>query len=145
MQPRGLLAARPFCPWDSPGKNTRVGSHALLQGIFLSKGLNLHCRWILYCLSHQASPCKCRVLFSSKNLQPGTVFQMQETRLLFEKEEEGKRKKQSLFQTLTSLPLETPSRKGAILPHRRDCAGKRWRHVSFLITVPHSSAKSFGK
>ena len=29
-----------FCPWDSPGKNTGVGCHSLLQGIFLSQGLN---------------------------------------------------------------------------------------------------------
>ena len=28
------------CPWDSPGKNTGVGCHALLQGIFLIQGLN---------------------------------------------------------------------------------------------------------
>ena len=42
--------------WNSPGKNTRVGSHSLLQRIFLTQGLNLsllHCRQILYCLSHQ--------------------------------------------------------------------------------------------
>ena len=26
--------ARPLCPWDSPGKNTGVGCHALLQGTF---------------------------------------------------------------------------------------------------------------
>ena len=26
--------------WDSPGKNTGVGCHALLQGIFLTQGLN---------------------------------------------------------------------------------------------------------
>ena len=26
--------------WDSPGKNTRVGCHSLLQGIFLSQGSN---------------------------------------------------------------------------------------------------------
>ena len=44
-----------FCPQDSPGKNTGVGCHALLQGIFLTQGLNpcflqlLHCRWILHC------------------------------------------------------------------------------------------------
>ena len=41
------------------GKNTGVGSHALLQGIFLTQGSNpglLHCRRILYCLSHQRSP-----------------------------------------------------------------------------------------
>ena len=43
-------------PWDFPGKNTRVGSHSLLQGIFLTQGSNpdlLHCRQILYCLRHQ--------------------------------------------------------------------------------------------
>ena len=44
---------------DSPGKNTGVGCHALLQGIFPAQGLNPglpHCRQILYCLSHQGSP-----------------------------------------------------------------------------------------
>ena len=29
-------------PWDSPGKNTGVGCHFLLQGIFLTQGSNLH-------------------------------------------------------------------------------------------------------
>ena len=32
---------RLLCPWDSPGKNTRVGCHALLQEIFLTQGSNL--------------------------------------------------------------------------------------------------------
>ena len=44
---------------DSPGKNTGVGCHALLQGIFPTQGSNPglpHCRWILYHLSHQRSP-----------------------------------------------------------------------------------------
>ena len=39
--------------WDSPGKNTRVGCHFLLQGIFPTQGLNsdlLHCWQILYLL-----------------------------------------------------------------------------------------------
>ena len=43
---------------DSPGKNTGVGCHAFLQGIFLTQGLNSgipHCRQILYHLSHQGS------------------------------------------------------------------------------------------
>ena len=31
-----------FCPWDSPGKDTGVGCHALLQGIFPTQGSNLH-------------------------------------------------------------------------------------------------------
>ena len=34
------VATRLLCPWDSPGKNTRVGCHALLQGIFPTQGLN---------------------------------------------------------------------------------------------------------
>ena len=43
----------------SPGKNTGVGCHALLQGIFPTQGSNPglpHCRWILYCLSHHGNP-----------------------------------------------------------------------------------------
>ena len=38
-------------PWDSPVKNTGVGYHSLLQGIFLTQGSNpglLHYRQILY-------------------------------------------------------------------------------------------------
>ena len=27
-------------PWNSPGKNTGMGSHSLLQGIFLTQGSN---------------------------------------------------------------------------------------------------------
>ena len=30
----GLQPTRLLCPWDSPGKNTGVGCHALLQGMF---------------------------------------------------------------------------------------------------------------
>ena len=44
---------------DSPGKNTRVGCHALLQEIFPTQGSNPglpNCRRILYFLSHQGSP-----------------------------------------------------------------------------------------
>ena len=44
---------------DSPGKNTGVGCHALLQGIFPTQGSNpglSHCRQILYHLNHQGSP-----------------------------------------------------------------------------------------
>ena len=44
---------------DSPDKNTGVGCHALLQGIFPTQGSNPdlpHCRQILYPLSHQGSP-----------------------------------------------------------------------------------------
>ena len=46
-------------PWNSPGQNTGVGSLSLLQGIFPTQGWNpglLHCRWILYQLSHKGTP-----------------------------------------------------------------------------------------
>ena len=48
-----------YSPWNSPGQNTRVGSLSLLQGIFPTQGSNpglLHCRQILYQLSHEGSP-----------------------------------------------------------------------------------------
>ena len=44
---------------DSPGKNTRVGCHSILHGIFPTQGLNLHLlRWQAGSLplSHQGSP-----------------------------------------------------------------------------------------
>ena len=56
LWPHGLGPARLLCPWDFPGKNTAVGCHFLLQGIFQTQGLNLgslHCRQTLYHLSHQ--------------------------------------------------------------------------------------------
>ena len=49
---------RPLGPWDSPGENTGVGCHFLLQGIFPTQGLNpglLNCRQTLYHLNHQGS------------------------------------------------------------------------------------------
>ena len=53
LQPHGL-----YCPWNSPGQNTGVGSLSLLQGIFPTQGSNPglpHCRRILYQLSHKGS------------------------------------------------------------------------------------------
>ena len=50
---------RLLCPWNYPGKNTGVGNHSLLQGIFPTQRLNpslLHCGQILYHLRHQRSP-----------------------------------------------------------------------------------------
>ena len=55
LRPHGGLSS----VMNSPGKNTGVGGHSLLQGIFPTQGLNLdltHCRQILYHRSHQGSP-----------------------------------------------------------------------------------------
>ena len=59
LHPLNLYPARLLCPWDSPVKNPGVGCHFLLQGIFPIQRSNLHllhCRRILYILSHQESP-----------------------------------------------------------------------------------------
>ena len=64
---------RILCSWNTPGKNTGVGSYSLLQVIFLTQGSNLgflYCRQILYCLSHQESPlftCYWLILISDKS------------------------------------------------------------------------------
>ena len=58
LQPYGLESTRLVRPWNCPGKNTGVGCHFLLQGIFLTQGSNpglLHGRQTLYSLSHQGS------------------------------------------------------------------------------------------
>ena len=56
------IAHQDLCPWDSPGKNTEVGWHFLLQRIFPTQELNpgLLCpltgRWVLYHWYHMGSP-----------------------------------------------------------------------------------------
>ena len=50
LRPHRLQPTRLLCPWDSPGKNTRVGCHALLHGIFLTQGSNLHHLHLLLCM-----------------------------------------------------------------------------------------------
>ena len=51
--------ARLLCPGNFPDKDTGVGCHFLIHGIFPMQGLNLglpYCRQILYHLSHQVGP-----------------------------------------------------------------------------------------
>ena len=42
LWPHRLQPTRLHCLWDYPGKNTGVGCHLLLQGIFPAQGLNMH-------------------------------------------------------------------------------------------------------
>ena len=54
-----LQPHRLYNPWNSPGRNTEVGSLSFLQGIFPTQGLNPglpYCRWLLYQLSHKGTP-----------------------------------------------------------------------------------------
>ena len=59
LSPVLILCAGLLCPWNTLGKDTGEGSRSLLQGIFLTQGLNPglpHCRQILFQLSHRGSP-----------------------------------------------------------------------------------------
>ena len=59
LRSHGLKPTRFLCPWNSPGKNTGVGCHFLLQGIFQTQGLNpCHPRWYVDSLPlrHQGRP-----------------------------------------------------------------------------------------
>ena len=61
--------------WNSPGKNTGMSCHSLLQGIFLTQRLNpglLHCRQILYQRSHQESP-SCSVRSANKSSRESQI------------------------------------------------------------------------
>ena len=54
LQPHGL-----YNPCNSLGQNAGVGNLSLLQGIFPTQGSNpglMHCRQMLYLLSHKGSP-----------------------------------------------------------------------------------------
>ena len=65
-----------YSPWNYSGQNTGVGSCPLLQGIFPTHGSSpslLHCRQILYQLSHRRSPRileRVAYLFSSRASGP---------------------------------------------------------------------------
>ena len=61
LQFHGLQPSRLLCPWDFPEKNTGVGCHFLLQGIFLTLRSNLHfLHWQVNSLplSHMGSTAK---------------------------------------------------------------------------------------
>ena len=68
LWPHGL-----YSPGNSLVQNTGSGSLSLLQGIFPTQGSNpglLHCRWILYQLSHKGSPCSSKETFLVLILPP---------------------------------------------------------------------------
>ena len=74
LRPHRLQLSRFLCLWYFPGKNTGMGCHSLLQGIFPTQGLNpglLHCKQFLYCLNHQGiSKCK----LGNRTLRIGRIF-----------------------------------------------------------------------
>ena len=124
LQPHELyLACQAPRPWNSLGKNPGVGSHPLLQGIFLTQGLNLgllHCRGIIYRLSHQGSPLQqpnsSQLTHASKY-----ISQTYNKRWISKVQEEDKflvRKAQALWLHLTGLYILW---KGIIISKRQCC------------------------
>ena len=95
--PAGKEPFRLLGPWDSPGKNSGVGCHALIQGIFPTQGSNPvlpHCKQILHQLSHQRTPlykiriCRCCALGTvlgkrkppmTSEIQPRVPYPVQES------------------------------------------------------------------
>ena len=82
-----------FVHGDSPGKNTGVGCHFLLLGIFPNQGMYwglLHCKWVLYALSHEGSHILGLLLtkslfffFNKINLYTSTFFSTKVKTLMF--------------------------------------------------------------
>ena len=70
LWPCGLQPTRLLCPWHFPGKNTGVGCHFLLQGIFPSQGPSPHLlRWQVdsLWLSHLGSLYAMQLVISGDN------------------------------------------------------------------------------
>ena len=119
--PHGLYVAhQALLPRHYPGQNTGVDCCFLLQGIFPTQGLNpglLHCRQILYHLSHQASLTIHKFFFvflrssevgeidavhgssQRKSLEHGSVWEVFWKVGRLRKEKKRKEKKRTGFQT----------------------------------------------
>ena len=61
--PHGLQPARLLCPWDSPGKNTGVGSHSLLQRIFQTQASCIARRFFTVWAAREAPKIRMKVSF----------------------------------------------------------------------------------
>ena len=99
-------------PWDFLGKNTGVDCHFLLQEIFPTQGLNpglLHCRPMLYHLSHQGSPSMQEVM---PNFSPLECWQWENTWNMVFKTPDIKKKKNRGSLVFQWLRLHTPDTGG---------------------------------
>ena len=117
-----------FCLWDSPGKNPRVGCHALLKGIFLTQEWNPglpHGRWILYCLSHQGSPFRASSLISS----PAQALESAEKKIQERKQEQEDNLAEISNMLRGDLLSENPQQAASSFgPHR--VVPDRWKGMS---------------
>ena len=103
-------ATRLLCPWDSPGKNTGMGCHFLLQGIFLSQGSN---PCLLHLLHWQAG--------SLPLVPPGKQGNIRKER------EKGKNKFERTLNSFISRKYSTHWRIGKKTILDRKQGASRWR------------------
>ena len=108
LQSHSLQPATLFCPWSFPGKNTGMGCHSLLQGIFLTQGSNpglLHCKQILYHLCHQGgTPSLSEMGHTIKNQEEGaSVIKTVEIFLQVQRNSEILRGFYAIYHVLTSI------------------------------------------
>ena len=107
LRPHGQYPTRLRHPWDFPGKNTGVGCRFLLQGIFPTQGSNpglLHCRQMLYHLSHQGSLLGKQILkFHFRLTESETLWGRRVNNKGFNKLEGGSESQQSLKTTMIEL------------------------------------------
>ena len=122
LGPLGLQPTRLLCPWDSPGKNTGVGCHFLLQGIFLTQGSKLgllHCRQILYHMSIREA-LYLMALILTQNLEPthGSVVKnlsaMQETQIQFLDQEDPLEKEMATHSSILAWKISWTEEPGGL-------------------------------
>ena len=115
LWPHGLLPSRLLCPWAFADKNTGVGCHFLLWGIFPTQRLNwllLHWQMIFLPLSHQGSPYVLQI-------GPPIFSNIQQTR------------KQSLYVFLELQKIRTPLPSQISQSERKQALNP----VSVIVTV----------
>ena len=142
-----------------------MGCHFLLQGIFLTQGWNpslLHCRQVLYCLSHQGSPREAKLdsIFLAEILQnwchilgfilyqirrPNISDNFQMFKLVLEQAEEPEIKVPTFTGSLTMQESSRKTSISALLTMPKPftawitiSCGKFWKRWEYQITWPTS-------
>ena len=70
LWPHGLKPAWLLCPWDFPCKDTGVGCHFLLQGIFSTQGLSSSLLHLLHCKRILPYHATCGILVPRPGIKP---------------------------------------------------------------------------
>ena len=105
-----------LCPWDFSGKNTGVGCHALLQGIFLTQGFNPCLLYILPWEANFRDPFKkIRDTKGTWHAKMGTIKDRNGMDLT--EAEDIKKKWQEYTEELTKKDLHDPDNHNGVITH----------------------------